>query len=278
MSAFLDFLNAYAIWVYLGGVIGILFCIKMLVDARRQARTTLFTLEQEQANDRALRAILFMVVFTLVIVSVSVINNFVAPVRAPTPSGALAQPTTLPYTPPVVLPTFTTVPTLTPQSPTEVSSATPTKGASSLPPPGPAQPTVAPAVAEPTATKSAAPAMAVTYPAPILVAPVDKEPISAGRIQFRWDTGNVPAQLPDGQSYRITVYYADRDSHQRIESTNCTIYSNIFTTNWLGNAQGRAADSLYWYVVVVQLPNPNASCIQGTPISPPSETHSFQWH
>ncbi|MGB8647923.1 MAG: hypothetical protein WCF84_22000 [Anaerolineae bacterium] len=274
MSAFLDFLNAYAIWVYLGGVIGILFCIKMLVDARRQARTTLFTLEQEQANDRALRAILFMVVFTLVIVGVSVINNFVAPVRAPTPSGALAQPTTLPYTPPVVLPTFTTVPTLTPQSPTEVPSATPTKGASSQPPPGPAQPTVAPAVAEPTATKSAAPVTAITYLQPTLVAP-RAESIGASKIQFKWNGDDDPP-LPEGKNYRITVSFTDRDTHQHIDRVACTSYTNIWTKDFMGNDQGKATDSYSWFVVVVQF-SVGGTCYQGTPISPPSETHSFQW-
>ena len=114
MSAFLDLLNAYAIWFYIVGIVGILFGIRMLVDSRRQARTTLFTLEQEQAHDRTFRAIFIMLGFALLMGGISLINTMVVPVQ-PTPQAAtLAQPTTLPYTPPVVLPTFTPVPTVTP--------------------------------------------------------------------------------------------------------------------------------------------------------------------
>ena len=60
-----------------------LFGIKMLLDARRAARTTLFTLEQEQASERAFRAVLVMAVATVFIAAVAGINNFVAPAIPP---------------------------------------------------------------------------------------------------------------------------------------------------------------------------------------------------
>ncbi len=279
MSAFLDLLNAYAIWFYIVGIVGILFGIRMLMDSRRQARTTLFTLEQEQANDRAFRAIFIMVGFTVLIAAVTAINNLVVPVR-PTPQAAtLAQPTTLPYTPPVVLPTFTTVPTLTPSAPTVAPTVTPTRNAPpTTPTPVPPQPTPPPAAIAPTATKVAAPAAPSSYPAPVLVAPKDKEPLSGQRFQFRWDSGEVPPQLPEGQKYLISVWYTDRDSHQVVRRTTCWSYSNIFTSNFMGDIENRATDWYSWNVVVMQLSSPNADCGQGTPLSPPSETHTFTWH
>ncbi|HEY6075013.1 MAG TPA: hypothetical protein VIV15_16945, partial [Anaerolineales bacterium] len=277
-SAFLDLLNAYAIWFYIVGIVGILLGIKMLVDSRRQARTTLFTLEQEQANDRAFRAIFIMMGFTVLIVGVSAINTLVVPVR-PTPQAAtLAQPTTLPYTPPVVLPTFTTVPTLTPQGPPTVApTQITTRNISSTNTPVPVEPTQPPVQVQPTAPKPTAPP-AVGYPAPVLVAPVDKSANSAARIQFVWGRGEVPSHLPDGQSYLITVSYTDRDSKQQIVRTNCTQDNTIWTTNWIGDDQNRAVDLYSWSVILVQLPSPGARCEQGTPVSPRSETHTFTWH
>ena len=79
MSAFLDLLSAYAIWIYIVGVVGILLGIKMLVDSRRLSRATMFTLEQEQAGDQAFRAIVVMVLSALLIGGVSMVNAFIGP-------------------------------------------------------------------------------------------------------------------------------------------------------------------------------------------------------
>jgi hypothetical protein len=275
MSAFLDLLSAYAIWIYIVGVVGILFGIKMLVDSRRLARTTLFTLEQEQAGELAFRAIVVMVVFGLLIGGVSAVNAFIAPAR-PTPIPLIARQTTVAFTPVLILPTFTTVPTLTPEPPTEAPTEPPTREA-----PPTVQATVPPITQPPLSTKAPTPPPA-SYPAPVLVAPLNGESISKGRIQFRWDTDPpiVPVELPAGQSYRVTVYYTDRDTNQRREPAKCSQFSTTDTTHWddLLSAEGKAVDRFYWFVVVVQLPNtPNANCYNGTPISPQSEVHTFKW-
>src|SRR5437867_7953555 len=110
MASFLDFLDTYAIWIYIAGVVGILFGIKMLVDSRRLARTTLFTLEQEQAGDKAFRAILVMLIFMGLIGGVSAVNAFVGPNR-PSTIPVIAKATTPLYTPVINLPPCTPVPT-----------------------------------------------------------------------------------------------------------------------------------------------------------------------
>src|SRR4026207_93859 len=98
MTAFLELLNTYAIFFYIAGVLAVLFGIKMLFDARRASRTTLFTLEQEQASDRAFRALLVMLGATLFIGGVAGINAFVAP-ALPTPEPDQVEPTAIAFTP-----------------------------------------------------------------------------------------------------------------------------------------------------------------------------------
>ena len=121
MTAFLELLNTYAIFFYIAGVIAVLFGIKMLFDARRAARTTLFTLEQEQASDRAFRAVLVMLGATLFIAAVAGVNAFVAPI-VPAEDPDIIEPTVVPFTPPVRLPTATSQPTLTLPPPTAWSA------------------------------------------------------------------------------------------------------------------------------------------------------------
>jgi hypothetical protein len=279
MSAFLDLLSAYAIWIYIVGVIGILFGIKMLADSRRLSRATMFTLEQEQAGDQALRAIVVMVVFALLIAGVGVVNAFIGPAR-PTPIPVVAKQTTVAFTPALILPTFTTVPTLTPEPPTPSPTVPPTREAqpttlvqpTTLAPP-PAAPTVAPTSAT------------ITYPKPNLNAPVNNGPISRAFIQFIWGQDQLPQQLPPGQFYRVTVKYTDRSSNGTMTLIKCSEFNSTDTKKWgaaLPNAQGEAVNGQFtWSVIVMQVPSGNPSDCDagaGTPISPPSDTWTFFWH
>jgi hypothetical protein len=284
MTAFLDFLKSSAIWIYIAGVIGILFGIKMLVDSRRLARTTMFTLEQEQASDKAFRAVLVLFIFALIIVAVSVINSFVTPnLPLPTPEST-AQQSTLQFTPPVILPsTATSTPTLTPEAQAPPPSVAPTREPQSTT--APTRPVVAtptPLSPQPKPTVTNAPTSpgGLIYPLPVLVAPVDGETVGKDRIQFRWDNGDVPPQLPTGQVYKITVQYTDSHSNQLQELPKCTSFSNEWTTTWqvLVDARGKAVGNKYsWFVVVLQLLSPDSPCASGTPISPPSKISSYIW-
>lgn len=274
MSAFLDLLDAYAIWIYIVGVVGIMIGIKMLVDSRRLARTTMFTLEQEQAGEQAFRAIVVMVAFGLLIGGVSAVNTFIGPVR-PTPVPLIAKPTTVAFTPVLILPTFTTVPTLTPEPPSPTATEPPTPGAKPT-----VQPTSPPRTQPPAPTAVPTPA-ATSYPQPRLIAPINKSTYTRPNfLQLTWDSQEGPIRLPQGVQYKITVYYTDRLSNQRKEIQNCSSTSTIDTKNWpdLGSIQGESVDWYYWFVVVVQLPNtPNATCFDGTPTSPQSDPFSFKW-
>ncbi len=289
MSAFLDLLNAYAIWIYIASVVVILFAIKMLVDSRRQARTTMFTLEQEQASDKAFRAVLLMAGTVLVVVGIGAVNKFVAPAR-PTTTPVVALNTTVSYTPPVIPPTFTAVPTLTPE-PASPAPATPTVTATLDKQASPTAPKATP-VPQPVATQPAAPTappaanpQTATYPKPPLNAPVPNDHVSRGWIQFIWgQDGSVPQQLPPGQFYRVTVEYVDRNSKAHMAPFKCSNSNSVDTRQWgktMGDAQGNAVgDQFTWSVVVVQVSGGSpydCDAGKGTPLSPPSDTWTFYW-
>ncbi len=292
MSAFLDLLQAYSIWLYIIGAFVILFAIKMLVDSRRQARTTLFTLEQEQAGERALRAALLMVGTMVVILGILGINTFVAPARPQLTPVATKQSAAM-YTPAIVLPTFTTVPTLTPEgpspTPTVAASQTVTPTRSVQPTLSPAPPTAASApptqAPPPEPTKPAVQPATTTYIKPPLSRPVNGDRISSGKIQFIWGPNDeVPAHLPPGQFYKVIVQFKARDTNAPMTLVKCTADSSVDTKQWgkaLGDAQGSAVDSLLsWSVVVMQVPSGkpgDCDAGAGTPISPPSDTWNFFW-
>src|SRR5919199_940736 len=107
MTAFLDFLSAFAIWIYLAAVVGILFGIKMLMDSRRLSRATMFTLEQERAGDLAFRAVMIMFFFMLVIGGVSVVNAFARQTLDIPASTPISKQSTPFITPVIFLPTAT---------------------------------------------------------------------------------------------------------------------------------------------------------------------------
>jgi hypothetical protein len=277
MSAFLDLLSAYAIWIYIVGVVGILFGIKMLADSRRLSRATMFTLEQEQAGDQAFRAIVVMVVFALLIGGVSVINAFIAPSR-PTPIPVVPKETAVAFTPVLILPTYTTVPTLTPEPATPTPTVPPTR---SPQPTAAVQPTTE--ASPPSASPTLAPAQGtLNYPQPSLQVPRDNEHFAASRIQFIWGQNQLPPQLPPGQFYRLTVKYTDRNSNAPVILPKCTANSSIWTMAWspLAGAQGYAVNGYTWSVIVMEVPSGSpADCDAGvgTAISPPSEPRTFFW-
>ena len=90
--------------------LGILVGLKMLTDARRLSRTTLFSLEQERAGEQSYRALVVIVVFFAAIGGVTVVN-IVGPALVPTEISILRGAT--PTLPAFIFPTNTPVPTST---------------------------------------------------------------------------------------------------------------------------------------------------------------------
>lgn len=286
MTAFLSFLDSFAIWIYLLGVVGILFGIKMLFDARRAARTTLFTLEQEQASDRAFRAVLVMGGFTLLIAAVAGINAFVGPNVAVEPTD-IFEPTTAPYTPPVILPTATLQPTQTSLPPTVAPTARPTEG---VPPTQPPQPTLTQSAAQ--ATESAQPPPTVPPPtpefiylAPALNVPPNGDSIGSNKVRFSWGVdqfGNlaVPANLPPDQFYRLVITFTDKDKNAQARIILCSHENSVDQRTGVNvdDYRTQAVDAQFqWNVTIVQAPSAQA-CQAGdfSPLSPTSPTFTFK--
>ncbi len=309
MASFLDLLSYYAIWIYIAGVVGILFGIKTLVDSRRTARTTMFTLEQEQAGDRAFRAILIMLVFILLIGSVTAVNAFVGPAR-PTPVPAIAKQGVVSFTPPVILLTDTPIATFVAESsnpPIEVVAPTATMVLGTgggltqtpVPPPTvptrvvktltptkvPVQPTASPVQNTPVPTSAPTqppvkPASMI-YPAPPLQAPENGSTVSREFLQFIWGKQDVPTQLPSGQFYKVLVQYTDRTTNLVQVLVQCTDRNSTTTKNWqpMVDARGRAVDATYRWSVIVMEAASSQQCEagNGTSSSPRSDVWSFKW-
>lgn len=289
MTAFLDFLNSFAIWIYIAGVIGVLFGIKMLFDARRAARTTLFTLEQEQASDRAFRALLVMVVFAGLIAGVASVNNFLGE-AIPTPLPIIEE-TEPSYTPPVIIDTATPEPTTTTE-PTTVAQTTPQP--TETPPPPPPSPTAAPRTAtrapQPTEVVStAAPPptapRSIEYPSITLNTPPNGDSIGSDNIRMSWGANKsgdpeVPQVLPADRWYRISVTYNSGSRGQAVTLVYCTHENSMDRRTGLDVAETRqdSVDTIYnWSVLAVAAASQQA-CVTGdfSPLSPPSATSMFK--
>lgn len=286
MTAFLELLQGYAIFIYIAGVLAVLFGIKMLFDARRAGRTTLFTLEQEQASDRAFRAVLVMLIATIIIGAVAGVNAFVAP-AVPTPEPDQVQPTAIPFTPPVILDTATPRPTLTLAPPTApVSTVTPTPPA--VPPTTNAsQPTVAPAQTVPVAQPTAPPptTSALIYLAPPLNVPPNGDSIGSDKVRFSWgkdefDNDALPVLLPQDQFYRLVITFTDKTKNAPAALVLCTHESSVDQRTGVNVADYRneAVDNLFqWHVTAVSSAS-QAACEAGefSPLSPQSAVFSFK--
>lgn len=283
MTAFLSALNTFAIWIYLACVIAILFGIKMLFDARRAARTTLFTLEQEQASDRAFRAVVVMGIATLVIAAVAAINAFVSP-NVPVEVTDVVTPTAVPYTPPVLLPSDTPQPTQTPVPTTPAPTVKPTEAAPQTP-----QVTAAPATSVATApaeppTAVPSPTSELVYLAPVLNVPPNGDSIGSNKVRFSWGVdqfGNlaVPGVLPPDQFYRLVITFTDKDKNAQARIVLCAHENSVDQRTGVNvdDYRTQAVNAEFkWNVTIVQAASQQA-CQDGdfAPLSPTSATSIF---
>jgi hypothetical protein len=290
MTAFFELLQTYAIFFYIAGVIVVLFGIKMLFDARRAGRTTLFTLEQEQASDRAFRAVLVMLGATVLIGAIAGINAFVAP-AVPTPEPDQVSPTAIPFTPPVFIASATPQPTLT-LAPATTAPVTvrPTQqgGATATPAPVVPRTPTPPAVITPVAPPTVAPTptSGLIYPVPPLNTPPDGDSIGANNIRFSWGYNqaagayDVPEILPPDQFYRVVISYNSSSQGKQQSITVCLHETSADRKTGIDLTDYRsdAVDGNFtWNVVIVRSTSQQAcESGQGSPLSPASETHGFK--
>lgn len=268
MTAFVSFVRVYAIWIYLLCAFGFLAGLKLLSDARRLARTTLFSLEQERAAEQFYRSVIliFVTVFaTGLITAVNLIGPALVPLQEPAILHG-ATPTILAITFP---------------------SDTPPATATFTPPATEAPTAAATAVITATATRIArstpAPVLSAT-PTPPLPAPVVSAPPNGNVFQgygqknaaltFRWTWDCSQCQLGPNDRFVIVINY--NDSAGRPVSTAGGTRDDFLSMGSL--IQGlppeqdlwhKAQQGKYqWYVQVKR---------GEQPLTPPSDASTFVW-
>ena len=270
LAAFVSFVQAFAVWLYLLCGLGILFAIKMLVDARRLSRTTLFSLEQERASEQMYRAIIVMAVFAVALFFVTTINLVLAPI-VPSAGPVILRGATLTLAP-LILPTSTSIPTTTliPPRPTETPFVTGI----------PVSATVM-RTATRAATTSALPAtVAIIYalPAPKISGPLPNggtwigEGQASAAITFRWSCEQ--CALGPNDWYEVVITFTDRSGVPRTYAGRTQDKSialrRIYEWGGFELYQKAKEDTFQWYVQVKREPG-------NQPLSPPSETWKFVW-
>ncbi len=266
MTALVAFVRAYAVWLYLLCALGILFGVKILTDARRLARTTLFSLEQERAGEQSIRGMILIAVFLIAIAAVTMVG-VIGPALVPTPEPVILRGATATL-PAIIFPTNTPspTPTLTPVPPTPtvfVTSVpiTPTATRTIKPTPAPATPTP-------------------PLPAPILAAPPNGNVFSGSgqanaAMTFKWTWDCTPCQLGPNDRFVVVILYTDASG--RSVSVGGGTQNNYLTMADIVRGLGRdvwhqAKDDTYqWYVQVKRSPGDQ-------PLTPPSDTWKFVWH
>ncbi len=272
LTAFVSFVQTFAVWIYLLCGFGILFAIKMLVDAQRLSRTTLFSLEQERASEQTYRALLVMAIFFVAIVAVTLVIGVLAPI-VPSGGPVILRGATATLAP-LVLPTNTSIPTLTlpPPRPTETIFATNV----------PVTPMVIRTATRP-ALPPAPPATATivyAFPAPKIAGPIPNGVVVTGfdrarnDLNFQWTWDCAQCRLGPEDRFVITVSFVDK-------TTGATRFvgggtQNNYLTMWdilRGSGQEvwhqSKEDAFQWNVQVKR---------GEQPLSPPSETWRFVWH
>lgn len=287
MIAFVSFVKSFSLWIYIFSALGILFGIKMLFDARRLSRTTMFSLDQERAVETTSRGLLLIVVMAALIFAVTIVTVVVAPfvpqpeppiARGVTPTIANIFPTTAPsFTPTIVVTKSTETPffTATPQ-PLPVWTFTftpsPTKAGSVI-----------------TTTLVSTP-ISNLLPAPKLIYDKTKgdavfDGVSCNNensmntcLIFKWTWVCPQCTLGSTDRFVVIVTFTDRQTGALRTIAGGTLDNQITLGKVIGGYGDsgqfyqKAKDNQYqWYVQVKR----------GTsdqPISAPSETWKFTWN
>ncbi len=272
MTAFVAFLQTFSIWLYLFCALGILIGVKLLADARRLARSTLFSLDHERANEQTFRA-LVLVVFMVIAASTVALSNAILRDLVP-PQDAVILGRATPTLAALVFPTNTLIPSLTPTlRPTETPFAT-----STLPPPSPMRATVA----RPTALSAVPTAVPPPLPAPaldpkgpmwngVVMTGADQDKMS---IKFQWTWDCTQCRLGPQDRFVVVISYLDKATSvpkTLAGTTTSNLLSMIEITRGAGVEvyQQAKEDKFQWYV--------QAKRGDGA-LTPPSATWTFIWH
>ncbi len=271
MTAFVAFLRAYSIWLYLLCALGIIVGIKLLGDARRLARSTLFSLDHERANEQTFRALL-LIVFVVVAATTVAFANAILPQLVPQQDAVILSRAT-PTLPALIFPTNTLIPSITPTlRPTETPFAT-----STVPPPTSSRAAVTKPVAATVPATSAPPPL----PSPAL----DPKSLPNGDVKtgidhakmslkFQWTWDCAQCQLGPEDRFVVVVSYIDKASGAPRTLAGTTRSNSLSMIEMITGSgaevyQQAKEDKYQWYVQVKR---------GEVPLSPPSPTWSFYWH
>lgn len=273
MTAFVAFVRTFAVWIYIFCVLGVLVSIKVLADARRLARTTLFSLEQERAGEQIYRAVLGIVVLVVVMGAVTAVNTILAPAVPPQESVLRGVTPTFAA---IIFPTSTlspsATPTLIPATETPIMTSTPvtvtaTRPAVRATAPPPPPPTPLPPL--------------FGLPAPAIRGPLPNGGTWTGEGQannnlvFRWDWSCEKCALGPNDSFVVTVWFTDRSTGALRTIGGGTRESFLplgrIIAGGAFEAYQKAKDDTYqWTVQVKRSPG-------DVPLTSPSDTWKFIW-
>ncbi len=269
MTAFVAFIKTFAVWLYIFCGVGILVGVKMLMDARYLARTTLFSLDQERAGEQYYRGIALILFLILMACAVTGVNLFVSPI---VPAAE----------PPIVrVPTATFVVTF--------SAPTPIPPTNTLPPTRAAETSAvinpSPAIVAPTRTQTKPPPpppslIPFALPAPIVKGPVPNggawtgENQAVNNLVFRWEWNCDQCVLGPSDQFFVLVSFTDKNTGAP-RSVGGTTREKFLSMATIVTGAGvevwhQAKEDFYaWYVQVRR---------GDQPLTPPSETWKFYWH
>lgn len=289
MIAFVSFVKTFSLWIYLFCALGILLGIRMLFDARRLARTTMFSLDQERAVERTSRGLVLIVVMAALVLVVTIVTVIIAPFL-PAPEPAIARGVT-----PTVSNIFpTTQPTLT-ATPTQIKP-TETPFATGTPLPLPVwtltftpSPIRAASPGVGTLAPTSPPALNL-LPAPVLAYDKSKGDAVFNGVScnnensmntcliFKWSWVCPQCTLGSTDRFVVVVTFTDRQTSALRTIAGGTVDNQITLGRIIGGYGDsgqfyqKAKDNSYqWYVQVKRGTNDQ-------PISAPSDTWKFTWN
>jgi hypothetical protein len=271
LTAFVSFVQTFAVWIYLACGFGILFGLKTFVDAQRLSRTTLFSLEQERASDRTYRSLLIVAISIVAILTTTLVNLVLGPI-VPTAGPVIFRNATATLMP-LVLPTNTNVPTITSTLVRPIETTFPT----GIPVTTTA---IRPVTRAPLPTPATTATIVYGLPAPKIIGPIPNGVVVIGfdrarnDLNFQWSWDCTQCKLGPEDRFVITISFVDKSTGATRFVGGSTL--NSYLTMWdILRGSGleiwhQAKDDAFQWVVQVKRGE--------QPISPPSETWKFVWH